>query len=126
MPLSWRYPVALLSCFCCFLGFSQEPPRIVQLASAQLWKRLEFRIDNLPLAAVVYPPPVLKVLGLVTNSIELQLGSETGGHYTIQRSENLVTWSNWSTVTNSAGILTWTEPLPVGTTSLFLRARKSN
>ena len=80
----------------------------------------DFTVD---LAAIVYPPPLLSVLGLATNEIKLQLQSETGGHYLIEQSADLLHWSPWTEITNTSGSFSWTAPL-TGGASLFIKAKK--
>src|SRR5581483_4421201 len=76
------------------------------------------------LAAILYPPPTLTVLGLATNALKLRLQSQTGGRYVIDRSEDLLNWAPWTTITNVSGVFSWTAPLP-GDASFFLRARRA-
>lgn len=77
------------------------------------------------LAAVVYPPPVLTVVAIASDSAQLRLDSETGGRYVIQRSGDLVNWFNWTNFTNLTGTLYWTQQFS-GNTSSFFRAQKVN
>jgi hypothetical protein len=81
----------------------------------------DFTVD---LAAILYPPPTLSVLGLATNAVKLQLQSETGGHYTIESSADFRTWSPWVTITNESGTYSWTAPIS-GDAPVFLRAQKA-
>jgi Domain of unknown function (DUF5060)/Cellulase (glycosyl hydrolase family 5) len=69
----------------------------------------DFRED---LAAIVYAPPVLSASAgfSSSNSFGLQLTSETGGRYDIQRSMDLTSWTPLVTVTNTSGMMIIHDP----------------
>jgi len=77
------------------------------------------------LAAVVYPRPVLKAFhSSPTGQLGLELDSETGGRYLIEKSEALSGWSPFLNVTNSTGTLQISN-VPTGPNSrCFFRAKQ--
>jgi hypothetical protein len=77
------------------------------------------------LAAVVYPPPVLTVVALPANALQLRLDSETSGQYVIERSGDLSSWSTLANVTNLSGTILLTEPFSDNIRSFF-RAKRAN
>lgn len=80
---------------------------------------------NEDLAAVSYPPPILTGTPLVTNSVQLQLDSETGGRYVIEQSPDLSSWSPLANITNVSGTITLVQPLSDASGRSFFRARKA-
>jgi len=79
------------------------------------------------LAGIVYPRPRLASLGLSsTNGFLFRLDSETGGHYLIQQSSNLVNWSAFLNVTNTTGTSVLAAPNSPIRAPSFLRAAKAN
>ena len=79
------------------------------------------------LAAIVYPPPRLTPSGFSrTNGFQFRLDSETGGHYTIQKSTNLVSWATLSQITNITGTVYLADPFAGTNGRTFYRASKTN
>jgi len=63
----------------------------------------DFRED---LTGILYGPPVLTAGAFVPETaFTLQLTSESGGRYEIQRSPNLTNWLTFAVVTNSSGMI---------------------
>jgi hypothetical protein len=63
-----------------------------------------FAID---LAGIIYPPPALSATKEASSGeVQLQLVSETGGRYTIERSGDLATWTPALAMTNLTGTAT--------------------
>lgn len=76
------------------------------------------------LAAVVYPPPTLTAVGLSpANGFQFRLDSQTGGHYVIEHSPDLVAWTPLLTVTNTTGTLFLEAPSALTNAGSFFRAR---
>lgn len=103
-----------------FLGTSQATARNGGLALALP----DYAED---IAAIVYPPPRLTPLGISsTDGFQFELDSETGGHYLIQKSFDLVNWLPFLDLTNTTGTILVTDP-SVGTNAQsFFRASKGN
>jgi hypothetical protein len=79
------------------------------------------------LAAIVYPPPHIAAAGFSsTNGFRFRLDSETGGHYLIQRSSNLVSWLPFLDVTNTTGTIFLTDPSAGTNAQSFFQAFKVN
>jgi hypothetical protein len=79
------------------------------------------------LAAIVYPPPQLAAAGSSsTNGFRFRLDSETGGHYLIQQSSDLVTWLPFLDVTNTTGTIFLTDPSAGTNAQSFFQAFKAN
>jgi hypothetical protein len=68
------------------------------------------RISQKTLLAVLRSLPGLKLIELSKNEVQLQLDSETGGHYIIQQSDDLLHWSTVSNLTNFSGTTLLTAP----------------
>jgi hypothetical protein len=63
------------------------------------------------LAAVLYPPPRFSPVNVAgTNGFQFLLNSETGGHYLIQQSFDLVHWAPYLNVTNATGAMVLSIP----------------
>lgn len=78
------------------------------------------------LAAIVYPPPRLSVLGFSqTNGLQLQLDSRTGAGFVIEQSTNLYNWMPLTSGTNLSGSLLFDEPVAVSNGLSFLRVRQT-
>jgi hypothetical protein len=82
---------------------------------------------SVDLAAILYLPPRLTPEAFSsTNGFQFRLDSETGGHYLIQNSSDLVNWTPFINITNTTGTITLTIP-PGGMNSrFFYRAAKTN
>ena len=79
------------------------------------------------LAGIVYPPPQIAAAGFSsTNGLRFRLDSETGGHYLIQKSLNLVDWLPFLDVTNTTGTIFLTDPSAGTNPQSFFRASKVN
>jgi hypothetical protein len=79
------------------------------------------------LAAIVYPPPQIAAAGFSsTNGFRFRLESETGGHYLIQRSFNLISWLPFLDVTNTTGTIFLTAPSAGTNAQSFFQAFKVN
>jgi hypothetical protein len=79
------------------------------------------------LAAIVYSPPQLAAAGSSsTNGFHFRLDSETGGHYLIQQSSDLVTWLPFLDVTNTTGTIFLTDPSATTNAQSFFQAFKAN
>jgi len=79
------------------------------------------------LAAIVYPPPQLASAGFAsTNGFQFKLVSETGGHYLIQKSFDLVNWSPLLALTNVTGTMFLSDPSGGISPQSFYRALKAN
>jgi hypothetical protein len=79
------------------------------------------------LAAIVYPPPQLAAAGSSsTNGFRFRLDSETGGHYLIQQSSDLITWLPFLDVTNTTGKIFLTDPSAGTNAQSFFQAFKAN
>jgi hypothetical protein len=76
------------------------------------------------LAGIVYPPPILSSPQVnPSGRFQLQLNSETGGHYYLLRSTNLVSWVPGLTVTNIAGTMWLTDSAPATAATALYRAQ---
>ena len=79
------------------------------------------------LAAIVHPPPRLTPLGISSsNGFQFQLDSETGGHYLIQKSFDLVSWLPFLDITNTTGTILLTDPCAGTSAQSFFRASMGN
>ena len=79
------------------------------------------------IAAVVHPPPRLTPLGISsTDGFQFQLDSETGGHYLIQESFDLVSWWPFLAITNTSGTIFLTDPSAGTNAQSFFRASTGN
>ncbi|MBI1176107.1 DUF5060 domain-containing protein [bacterium] len=77
------------------------------------------------LAGIVYGPPRLTVSGVDGDGhLQMELHSETGGHYVIDRATLLPDWSPHLNVDNPEGTLPIVDPSSEPTGSYFYRARK--
>jgi hypothetical protein len=80
----------------------------------------DFSVD---LAGLVYPPPTLKMLGVdLSGNVQLQLNSEAGGQYMIEKSTDLSVWTPFLAVTNTTGTLFLTDPSATTNSRSFFRA----
>jgi hypothetical protein len=75
-------------------------------------------------AAVLRSLPGLKLIEVSKNEVQLQLDSETGGHYIIQQSDDLLHWSTVSNLTNFSGTTLLTAPLSGAEAQSFFRANR--
>jgi hypothetical protein len=79
------------------------------------------------IAAIVYPPPRLTPVGASSAyGFQFRLDSETGGHYLIQESSNLVSWLPFLDVTNTTGTILLTDSSAGTNAQSFFRASKGN
>jgi hypothetical protein len=79
------------------------------------------------LAAIVHSPPRLTPLGISsTDGFQFQLDSETGGHYLIQESFDLVSWWPILAITNTTGTILFTDRFVVTNAQSFFRASPGN
>jgi hypothetical protein len=79
------------------------------------------------IAAIMYPPPRLTPMDVSsTYGFQFQLDSETGGHYLIQKSFDLVSWLPFLDVTNTTGTIILTDPSAGTNAQSFFRASKVN
>ena len=77
------------------------------------------------LAAIVYPPPALKSMGVDSAGVfHFRLESETGGKYLIQTSSDWRTWSGYLLVTNTSGTVDVTAPGARTNPQSLFRARQ--
>jgi len=103
-----------------FLGTTQATTRNGSLALALP----DYAED---LVAIVYPPPRLTPLGVSpTDGFQFQLDSETGGHYLMQKSFDLVSWLPFLDLTNTTGTILVTDPSVGINAQSFFRASKGN
>jgi len=78
-------------------------------------------------AAIVYPPPRFTTVGASsTYGFQFRLDSETGGHYLIQKSFDLVSWLPFLDITNTTGTIFLTDPSAGTNAQSFFRASKVN
>ena len=84
----------------------------------------DFSVD---VAGILFAPPRLAVLPPAgSNQFHLQLTSETGGIYDLQKSLDLATWATWGTVTNLRGSSEITPAPPTSGSKGFFRARRGD
>jgi len=77
------------------------------------------------LAGILYPPPVLRPAAPATpGNFQFRLDSETGGRYFILESSNLITWSQFFSLTNSQGSTLLTDASAATNARVFFRARQ--
>ncbi len=83
----------------------------------------DFRED---LCGVVYGPPILTASGLDGEGVfRFRLDSETGGRYTVEKSSDLLSWTNFATITNTLGTLPLEDPSTGTKAATFFRARRT-
>jgi hypothetical protein len=89
--------------------------------------RLSLPGYSVDLAGLVYPPPTLQALGWDgTGQFQFRLTSESGGHYAIEESSNLLQWSPFQNVTNVLGTMGLVASNSITTKpSLFFRATRN-
>jgi hypothetical protein len=76
------------------------------------------------LAGIVYPPPTLSSpQANPAGQFQLRLNSETGGHYYLLKSSNLVSWLQAATVTNTTGVMWVTDSIPSTADAFLYRAQ---
>ncbi|HVM48927.1 MAG TPA: DUF5060 domain-containing protein [Candidatus Acidoferrum sp.] len=76
------------------------------------------------LAGIIYPPPTLSSPQVnAQGGFQLQLNSETGGHYYLLRSTNLTSWVPALTVTNATGTMWLTDSVPATAPAALYRAQ---
>jgi hypothetical protein len=76
-----------------------------------------FTVD---LAGIVFPPPTLSSPQFNAGGrFQLQLNSETGGHYYLLRSTNLASWVTLLTVTNATGAMWLTDSVPASASACY-------
>jgi hypothetical protein len=79
------------------------------------------------LVGIVHLPPRLTPAGVSASyGFQFQLDSETGGHYVIERSFDLASWSPYLDITNRTGTILLTDPSAMTNSQLFFRASKGN
>jgi hypothetical protein len=72
------------------------------------------------LAGIVFPPPTLSSPQFNAGGrFQLQLNSETGGHYYLLRSTNLASWVTLLTVTNATGAMWLTDSVPASASACY-------
>lgn len=82
-----------------------------------------YRVD---LAGIVYPPPTLgNPAADAAGKFQFQLNSETGGHQSVLKSSNLVSWTTALIVTNTTGTLLLSDSAPGFATGSFFRVRRA-
>ena len=78
------------------------------------------------LAAVLHAPARLTALRMgPAETFEFRLDSETGGNYLIQKSNDLLTWQDFQTVSNSTGTLPLSDAAAGASPQGFFRAQQS-
>lgn len=79
------------------------------------------------LAGIIYSPPILAFPTATTaGTFQFQLDSRVGGVFAVQRSTNLISWTTIFQVTNSQGVVTLADPLPITNSTVFYRAVQQN
>ena len=78
------------------------------------------------LAAVLHAPARLTALRMgPAETFEFRLDSETGGNYLIQKSNDLLTWQDFQTVSNTTGTLPLSDAAAGASPQGFFRAQQS-
>jgi hypothetical protein len=115
-----------------FIAEWYDPATAASLGSSQATTRNGSLVLALPdytedVAAIVHPPPRFTPVGLSsTFGFQFGLDSETGGHYLIQRSFDLVSWLPFLDLTNTTGTILVADPSAGTNAQSFFRASAGN
>ncbi len=83
---------------------------------------------SVDLAGIVYPPPTLLSTTIDQNEkFQFQLNSENGGilPYAVEKSVDLLNWTNFLTVTNTQGMLPIMDPAAISSPATFYRVKQN-